>query len=110
MQAADFDTLHSIRWICLVALGSLLNKLLQAVRVEVVRLVPRSEVVAEDDRYRTVPVGAWVQASNPSVDLGLAPAAEEALHKTVDISVPAAALIRRETFLRRVAFLHYRLL
>jgi hypothetical protein len=85
--------------------------------VEGVRLVPRNEVVAaaEDDRYRTVPVGVWVQAQdpNPSVDLGLDPAAEEALHNPVDISVPAvAALIRREAFHHRaaLAFLHYRLL
>jgi hypothetical protein len=124
MEAADFDTLH----ICLVALGPLWNKVLRAVRVQVegrvrvggrvrvegVRLVPSYEV-AEDDRYRTVPVGAWVQvpqAPNPSVDLGLDPAAEEALHRVVEISVPAvaAALIRREAFRRRAAFLHYCLL
>lgn len=130
MEAADFGT--HIRRVCLVALGPLLNKVLQAVRVWVegarvrvegrVRvqvegeghLVPRDEVVAEDARYRTVPVGVWAQAPqapNPSVDLGLDLAAEEALHKAMEISVPAvAAAFRREAFRRRAAFLRYRLL
>jgi hypothetical protein len=110
MEAADYDTLH----ICLVALGPLFDKVVQ---VEGVRLVPRNEVVvAADDRYRTVPVGVWVlqaQDPNPSVDLGLDPVAEEALHNpAVDISVPAVvAFDRREAFRRRAAFLlHYRLL
>jgi hypothetical protein len=84
MEAADFCSLHSIRWVYLQALGPLFDKALRVVRVlvegvhvrvegvrvpvegrvrarvqvEGAHLVPRNEVVAEGDRYRTVPVGA----------------------------------------------------
>jgi hypothetical protein len=66
-------------------------------------------LLLRSDRYRTVPVvvsGSRSPDPNPSVDLGLDPAAE-ALHgvKSLLLLLLFAALIHREAFHRLAAFL-----